>query len=121
MFIILNILISSNECKIYSKNCEQCLGLGKNYSCGWCKETNECMIGTLDGPINKTCTIWTYKFNMQCHLDSAETLPNNTRIIIAIFSTLVALFTAIFWICIYPQCTNTKKNEEKSQLAENSE
>jgi len=89
-----------------------CLGLGKS-KCEWCSNS-VCQKNT-------NSTSCKQVFDMQCHLESAEPLPNNVRVGIAVFSSFVALSTAIFWMCIFPQCSQTKKADEKSHQSEDSD
>lgn len=110
-----------DDCINFSTTCEYCLGKGKNYKCGWCKDTNQCMVGSDDGPTNSTCTLWTFKFDMTCHIESQEPLPMGVRIGLACFAAIVALVTAIFWICIFPHCANQKKAEKTAQQDEDDE
>ncbi|EAY07462.1 Plexin repeat family protein [Trichomonas vaginalis G3] len=115
------IFARSEECPNFSSNCETCLGLGKDKSCGWCSDSNSCLVGTSDGPTNATCTIWTFKFDMKCHIESQEPLPMGARIGLAVFAALVALITAVFWICIFPHCSNQKKVDKTQTQEEDDE
>lgn len=102
-----------STCSNFTSNCEQCLGLGHDLKCGWCKQTNQCMEGSESGPTSGSCAIWYYKFDMTCHLESAEPLPMGARIGIAVFSSIVAVVTAVYWICVFPHCNKPKKNEQE--------
>lgn len=104
---------SQSSCEILSDNCEYCLGNGQNISCGWCRDNNVCLMGTAAGPVNRSCNSWTFKFDMKCHLESTEMMPLGARIGVTVFTCVIAVGTAVFWICIFPQCTNPKQNHDE--------
>lgn len=114
LFSLFFTFVSSDDkqCASFSDNCEMCLGLGKNISCGWCRETKECVQGTSDGPTGNTCSDWTFKFNMQCHWESEKPLSFGTRVGVATFSGIVTLATIVFWACVFPQCSKKKTEED---------
>lgn len=100
---------SVSSCEVLSDNCEYCLGNGQNISCGWCKDNNQCLVGTADGPTNHSCSSWTFKFDMTCHLESTQPMSLGARIGVTVFTCIVAVGTAVFWICIFPQFTSPAK------------
>ena len=112
-----------DECIQWSENCEQCLGLGKDTRCGWCKDTKQCYVANKagTGPLNRTCAVFTFKFDMTCHLESQESLPMGARIGLAVFACVVGIVTAVYWICIFPYCTNQKKPDQNQQQDEDDE
>ena len=103
--------MSDIQCGQPISNCESCF-IQSNGKCGWCADNNECYVGNLDGPSNNTCSDWSFKFDMKCHLQSMEPVSKGIRIGIIVFSSIVAVGTAVFWICIYPICCSPKTEEE---------
>lgn len=118
MFLVLfcTLCASQNSCEVLSENCEYCLGNGQSLSCGWCKERKACLAGTSDGPANGSCNSWTFKFDMQCHLESTEMMSLGARIGVTVFTCVIAVGTAVFWICIFPQCANPAKPNPDEEL-----
>lgn len=113
LFILLSISISDSVCEEAS-NCEICFSSGTN-QCGWCVDTKSCLPMNSEKPANGTCTEWKSKFDMECHLDSVSPLPDGARIGIVVFSSIVAIATAVFWICIFPMCSTSKIEEDPHQ------
>ena len=108
---------NDEECLQWNTNCEQCLGLGKDSHCGWCKDTLSCYVANSEGtaPLNHTCIEWTFKFDMTCHLESQEPLPTGARIGLGVFAGFVAIATFSFWVCIFPHFCMKKKPEVMDQ------
>ena len=114
--LLCTLCASRQSCEVLSDNCEYCLGNGRDISCGWCGDTKTCLVGTADGPVNHSCNAWTFKFDMKCHLESTESLSLGAKIGITVFTSIVAVGTAVFWICIFPQCANpSKQNQDELQ------
>ena len=121
LFLLLpKITKSDDSCVEWNSSCEQCLGLGKDTNCGWCKDSLQCLLANDDGtaPLNGSCVEWTFTFDMTCHLESQEPLPLGTRIGLAIFAGIVAIVTAAFWICIFPHFLQQKPKQEQLQEQE---
>jgi hypothetical protein len=107
MIVVAGLLLhgvrSAASCGNFSRNCEECLGLGKR-ACGWCRDdAGHCWAGKVAGPTNRTCGSWTYDFDTRCHLESTAPLVVGARVGILIGVSVVAIGTAVFWISIYPR------------------
>ena len=109
--------LSDDQCVQWNNSCEECLGLGKETNCGWCRSTKECFVANAEGtaPLNNTCSDWTIKFDMTCHLESQKPLPTGARIGLAVFAGIVAIATAVFWICLFPHFMQKKEPQEQEQ------
>ena len=103
-------------CKSFGENCESCFMSGSGI-CGWCRDSSECLSGDQNGPFNASGADWSYTFDMICHLESAKPISDTWKIIIYVFTSTVAVSTAVFWICIYPACfTIPKESGHESTL-----
>ncbi|KAK8884438.1 hypothetical protein M9Y10_043548 [Tritrichomonas musculus] len=102
---------SDIQCGSLISNCESCF-IQSNGICGWCADYNDCFVGNSDGPYNNTCSDWSFKFDMKCHLQSMKPASKGVRIGILVFCSIIAFGTAIFWICIYPICFSPKTDED---------
>jgi hypothetical protein len=116
--LLLHDVRSATACGNFSRNCEECLGLGKR-ACGWCRDdVGHCWAGKANGPTNRTCGSWTYTFTTRCHLESTAPLRVGARVGILIAVGVVAIATAVFWISIYPrisgQADADKDNDDES-------
>lgn len=59
--------VNTTFCRLLSGTwCTKCVTEDPDYHCGWCFDTNECLMGSENGPYSTKCRKWSYENDDQC-------------------------------------------------------